>query len=197
MPSSPERLKGAPSASGGPACGRPIQIAHVVLKTARYSESVDWYCRLFQAEIALANPRITFLSYDDEHHRIAIINGGESLKPKLEDAAGVDHFAFSYETLSELLAVYGRLKSQGILPARSINHGMTISFYYRDPDGNRVELQVDNFGKAEAAAYMHSAEFNANPIGTEFDPDELKRRFATGERLTDLLWPTQQTNPST
>jgi catechol 2,3-dioxygenase len=23
---------------------------------------------------------------------------------------------------------------------------MTLSYYYKDPDGNRVELQVDNFG---------------------------------------------------
>jgi catechol-2,3-dioxygenase len=36
------------------------------------------------------------------------------------------------------------LKGAGITPFVSVNHGLTTSFYYRDPDGNGVELQIDN-----------------------------------------------------
>jgi hypothetical protein len=35
-----------------------------------------------------------------------------------------------------------------IRPFYSINHGPTTSLYYTDPDGNRVELLVDNFATA-------------------------------------------------
>ena len=46
--------------------------------------------------------------------------------------------------------------------------------YYRDPDGNRVELQIDNFATAEEGqAWMLSPAFAQNPIGVEYDPDEL------------------------
>jgi hypothetical protein len=52
---------------------------------------------------------------------------------------------------------------------------MTFSYYYKDPDGNHVELQVDNFGAWEKSAeWMRtSPEFAANPIGVFVDPDKV------------------------
>jgi hypothetical protein len=41
-----------------------------------------------------------------------------------------------------------RKKDMRIRPFYSINHGPTTSLYYTDPDGNRVELLVDNFATA-------------------------------------------------
>jgi catechol-2,3-dioxygenase len=54
--------------------------------------------------------------------------------------------AFEYTSCDELLDNYVRLKGLGIVPHASLDHGMTTSFYYVDPDGNSVELQYDNFG---------------------------------------------------
>jgi hypothetical protein len=52
----------------------------------------------------------------------------------------------------------------GIRPFFCVNHGPTTSMYYRDPDGNRVELQIDNFATAEEGqAWMHSPAFDRNP----------------------------------
>ena len=80
--------------------------------------------------------------------------------------------------MGELLGNYERLAARGIRPFRSINHGPTTSMYYVDPDGNRVELQIDNFATAEEGqAWMLSPAFDRNPIGVEFDPDDLVRRF--------------------
>ena len=52
---------------------------------------------------------------------------------------------------------------------------MTFSYYYADPDGNHVELQVDNFGDwAESTEWMRtSEEFKANPIGQFVDPERV------------------------
>jgi hypothetical protein len=59
--------------------------------------------------------------------------------------------------------------------------------YYRDPDANSVELQVDAFGSmAEAKAYMRSDSFRDNPIGVMYDPEELVRRHRAGEPLESL-----------
>jgi len=45
--------------------------------------------------------------------------------------------------------------------------------YYSDPDGNKIEIQVDNFDTPEAAnEFMTSKYFAENPIGTDFDPEE-------------------------
>jgi hypothetical protein len=60
--------------------------------------------------------------------------------------------------------------------------------YYRDPDGNRVELQIDNFTTAdEGRAWMHSPAFDRNPVGVEYDPDELVKRFRSGVPVADLV----------
>lgn len=54
--------------------------------------------------------------------------------------------------------------------------------YYADPDGNQIETQVDNFDTVEEAnAFMMSKEFAENPIGTDFEPEDLIKRLKSGE----------------
>jgi hypothetical protein len=59
--------------------------------------------------------------------------------------------------------------------------------YYKDPDGSRVELQVDTMPSGDAIdAWMRSGEFAANPIGIVFDPEEMVARYEAGEPLETL-----------
>jgi hypothetical protein len=68
-----------------------------------------------------------------------------------------------------------------------VNHGVTTSLYYNDPDGNMLETQVDNFDTAEETnAYMSSPAFMENPIGADFDPEELIGRIEAGEDEANL-----------
>ena len=171
-----------------PSRGRvaPIRLAHIVRRTTRFGEMIVWYRTVLAAEIAHADDMLAFLTYDDEHHRIAIarIPGLEEQSPS---AAGTDHVAFTYADLGDLLQTYSRLKSEGIEPFWSINHGPTTSLYYKDPDGNKVELQVDNFATAdECNAWMRSDAFAANPIGVVLEPDELLARYRAGEPIETL-----------
>ena len=47
--------------------------------------------------------------------------------------------------------------------------------YYADPDGNRIELQIDNFEtEQELADFLHGL-FQTNSIGVDFDPRELAK----------------------
>lgn len=165
----------------------PAKLAHLVLRTPRYREMVDWYCRVLQAEPVFSDAMLTFVTYDDEHHRIAFIN-----LPHLADAdpmaAGVDHVAFTYASMDDLLHTYERLKADGIRPVWCINHGPTTSMYYADPDGTRVELQIDNFDSVEELnAWFGSGVFAKNPIGVEFDPDILARMHRDGVPLAILV----------
>ena len=69
-----------------------------------------------------------------------------------------------------------------------MNHGPTTSIYYRDPDGNELETQVDNFKNAyEATEFMKSESFVHNPIGVEFDPEEFITRLQNGEKEGVLM----------
>jgi len=165
----------------------PAQLAHVVRRTSRFAEMIDWYKAVLGAEVVHADEMLAFLSYDQEHHRIAIAQ-----LPGLEDqpalAAGTDHIAFTHADLGDLLQTYLRLREAGIEPFWCVNHGPTTSMYYKDPDGNKVELQVDNFPTTEATnRWMRSGEFAANPIGVVFDPQELVARYRAGEPLATLV----------
>ena len=83
---------------------------------------------------------------------------------------------------------YRQRKNKGILPFWCINHGLTISLYYKDPDGNVLETQYDVFTENGAAnAYMATPGFSKNPIGADFDPEEFIKRIESGESRDSLV----------
>ena len=158
----------------------PIKFAHVVLRTSQFAEQLEWWTTVLEAKVRYGNDFIAFLSYDDEHHRVAIVH-----MPELADvnrkAAGVEHVAYTMASLDDLFDHYGRLAALDIKPYWTINHGMTLSAYYRDRDENQVEFQVDLCSLDEADEFMRSPAFAANPIGINVDFDDLISRRAAGE----------------
>ena len=151
----------------------PQKFAHAVLATKQLKPMVDWYCAVLCAEVVHSNEMLAFLTYDDEHHRIAIA-AVPGLVDKPRHSVGLDHLAYTYANLGDLVFTYERLKQAGILPVATINHGPTTSMYYRDPDGNRVELQIDNFATVEELkGFFKSDAMRKNPIGVDFNADQL------------------------
>lgn len=164
----------------------PVKFAHVVLKTTRYTEMLEWWKLVLSAAVRHGNDFISFLSYDDEHHRLAIVQLPH-LKERDDSLSGVEHFAFTFASLGDLFAKYQHLTSCGITPYWTINHGMNFSAYYRDPDGNQVELQIDTMSPQTADAFMNSPVFAANPIGIDVDFDALIARFEAGESAESIV----------
>lgn len=165
----------------------PALFAHFVVRTSNFEAMRSWYQTVLNARIVHDNGKLCFMTYDEEHHRLALINVPGLQKPAA-DSWGLNHIAYSYRNIHDLLATYVRLRDQGILPYRPINHGPTVSMYYHDPDGTGVELQVDAFSTKEAAAaYFDSPAFRENPIGVLFDPEELLRAYEAGVPEGDLL----------
>lgn len=165
----------------------PSKLAHYVIRAKRWDQMLQWYRTVFLLETSFEAPVIAFLTYDEEHHRIAFLNTAHLPAPQ-RPQTGIDHVAFSYENLESLLLNWERLKSHGIEPFWCINHGMSTSMYYRDPDGNEIELQVDNFPTMdECKAWFASEAFAANPIGVDFDPDVLLAKLRSGVPEIDLL----------
>ncbi|MGD9661571.1 MAG: VOC family protein [Porticoccaceae bacterium] len=176
----------ATSANTEKAIVSPVKLAHFVVRTSNFKEIVDWYLKVLGAEISYANDQLAFMTYDDEHHRVAVLNiPGLAKQP--DGIVGIHHVAFTYATLNDLMSTYERLKKMDIKPVYVINHGPTTSLYYADPDGNQLEFQIDNYDTVEEAGkFFFSKEFAENPIGVEFDPDELLARLRAGEPESEL-----------
>ncbi len=165
----------------------PALFAHFVLRTSNFAAMRTWYQTVLNARIVHDNGTLCFMTYDDEHHRLALVNVPGLAKPPAE-SWGLNHLAYSYNSLRDLLSTYVRLRDQGIVPFRPINHGPTVSMYYHDPDGTGIELQVDTFPtKQEAQAWFGRDEFKENPIGVLFDPEELLKAFEAGVPQDELL----------
>ena len=170
----------------------PRKMSHIVLNTNQIPAMRDWYCTVLGAEVVQENERLCFISYDDEHHRIAFANPGPlAAQPPWANGrpaqVGFNHVAFNFASLDELLGHYTRLKGLGIVPHWCVNHGPTTSLYYRDPDGNRVELEVDNFAELkDCKDFMKGEAFARDMRGPEIDPEQLIARLRAGATAAEL-----------
>ncbi|MBV8179379.1 MAG: VOC family protein [Mycobacterium sp.] len=182
----------------------PFYLAHWVVKTARAQEMIDWYGHVFGAHVVHEDNSIAFLTWDEESHRLALIKVPGPVKfafplAKLRRKVyGVDHLAFTFDSLSRLLHKWEELKEIGIEPVWSINHGPTTSLYYEDPDGIRLEFQVENFATAqETMDYFGTRAFADNPIGVNVDPGYLLEQLRAGTPEHELLKQGAGTRPGT
>lgn len=166
----------------------PQKLAHVVFRTNDLATMKSWYETVLEATAMFANDKLAFLTYDDEHHRLALIATEEYTPKPATTSVGFYHVAFTYGGLGELLDTYERLAAEGILPTRTINHGPTLSFYYRDPDGNDVELQIDRFATSdEVTDWIGKGYFAQDQIGKLVEPADLRRRLEGGEPVASIL----------
>ncbi|MDT7632501.1 MAG: hypothetical protein QOI50_4431 [Pseudonocardiales bacterium] len=133
----------------------PYKLSHAVLRTAHLDETIRHYELLLNARVILdQRPHAAALSYDEEHHRIALVavpaapvdhGTGEGIRMTddtgtvgldLSSTPGLEHLAFTFESLGALLGLYARAKAAGFKPVYWINHGPSLSIYYADPDGH-------------------------------------------------------------
>jgi catechol-2,3-dioxygenase len=103
----------------------------------------DFYTRVLGFAVtdrgALGELTIVFLSLDPrEHHQIILATGRK-------DAAfnPINQISFRLAELADLKAMARRLRDEGAQDISPISHGNALSVYFRDPEGNRLELFVD------------------------------------------------------
>ena len=164
------------------------RFAHVVLQTNRLAEMRDWYCTVLGAHVVYENPGMCFVTFDEEHHRLALVaSPADPFVERTPLTVGLQHTAFTFDGLPALLGTFERLRAAGIEPVVPIAHGVTTSLYYRDPDGNSVELQIDNFADPDdATAYMTGPEYAADPVGPSFDPAAMADALRSGTDPAEL-----------
>lgn len=162
---------------------------HTTFTTLRLDEMVDWYEKVAGLVPVFWGDGAAWLSNDAANHRIALLSPPGLKHPEDKGhTTGIHHTAFEYATFDQWLDNYVRLRDHGILPWLTLDHGMTMSVYYQDPDGNGVEIQVDSFGDwADSKQWINaSIEFATNPIGTYFDPDKLVAARAQGLSFQEI-----------
>jgi catechol-2,3-dioxygenase len=166
------------------------KLAHIVLQTGQLPVLRDWYLKVLDAHVVFENDMLSFMTFDEEHHRLAIAQLPQPT-PRTSTTVGLAHSAYTFGSLESLLTKYEDLKEEGILPRVPVQHGCTTSIYYRDPDENMVELQIDNMPADEATEYLGGEEVRRDPFGPSFDPDAMLAALRAGtpeSELTTRSW---------
>lgn len=78
------------------------------LQTNQLAAVKDWYIKVLDAHVVYENPMISFLAFDEEHHRLAIAQV-PGLVERTPLTVGLFHLAFTFDSLGELLAKYEEL----------------------------------------------------------------------------------------
>ncbi|HWA60895.1 MAG TPA: VOC family protein [Caulobacteraceae bacterium] len=119
-------------------------LGHVVLKVADRSRSEAFYGGVLGLPVVARfedGPKMAFFSLGD-HHNFAVMEVG----PGAASAAnqpGLHHVAFKIgESLDDLREAKAHLEGAGVV-VTPIDHEVTKSLYFDDPDGNNVEVYVD------------------------------------------------------
>ncbi|UCI19938.1 VOC family protein [Mesorhizobium sp. B2-1-8] len=158
------------------------KLQHYGLTTSNLDTVIDWYGKVLGMTVnhrstlpAAAAGRapfsaFAFITNDESDHRIVFFETPSAGQPDGRRPAGLQHVAFEYETLDDLLGTYVRLKGLGIEPTFAADHGLGTSFYYDDPDRNVIELNVNNYGNPwTAAEHLRTAP----PTRMNIDPDKM------------------------
>jgi catechol-2,3-dioxygenase len=83
---------------------------------------------------------MVFLSRNPEEHHQLVLNPRPS-RQVVESP--LDHISFRVSTLDDVRRFYCRLITSPEIVVDAVSHGTTWSLYFRDPEGNRLELFCD------------------------------------------------------
>jgi len=140
------------------------KLGHVVLKVRDAKKSRDFYTQTLGLKVAHENLErgAVFLSFGAEHHELALFQLASGETPAAEQP-GLHHMAWQLGSFEELQAAYRELVDLGIPVESTVEHNVTRSVYFPDPDGNRVELYCDRVSNGfEAMQTLGPARYDLN-----------------------------------
>ncbi len=117
-------------------------LSHVVLYVNDLDKMVAFYRDVLGLIQYHEHPgRMVFLTPDPDidDHQLALAKGREG------DAKIIAHIAWRVDTPADVKAFYERFKAEGVPIHHCVSHayeemGNTVSCYFLDPDGNRIEI---------------------------------------------------------
>ena len=123
----------------------PIErVGHVVIKMRDLDEAKRFYRDILGMKITDEREDFgVFFRFQEYHHDIAVFKVDDDATLPHQNQVGLAHVAMvadSYDTVKEM---YQRLKEHDVPIVRTVDHGITRSVYFKDPDGNELEIYCE------------------------------------------------------
>ncbi len=121
------------------------RIGHVHLKVSDLDRAVRFYRDVLGFELQqYYGNQAAFLSAGGYHHHIGL-NTWESQggPPPAPGTTGLYHLAILLPNRRELARTFKRVLENGVRIDGASDHGVSEAIYFRDPDGNGIEIYRD------------------------------------------------------
>ena len=123
----------------------PKYLGHVNIYVRNAERSQQWYEDVLGLHTYDLIPgRAAFMSADlNQSHEVALMQVGDDAPGQQKGQVGLNHMAWMMESLDNLKECYLRLKERHIPIEHISDHGISIGIYFRDPDGNGLEVSYE------------------------------------------------------
>jgi len=141
------------------------QLTHVGVFARDIEKMTTFYTDVFGLTVTdqgdlPGDRKIVFMSNDpDEHHQFVLVSG----RPNDDSMMAAQQLSFLVDTLDDVRTLHDKVKAASMEITQQSCHGNALSVYFKDPDGNRVEI------------YTHTPWHIPQPHAVPFDisrPDE-------------------------
>ena len=124
---------------------RPKYLGHVNIYVRNVERSHKWYEDVLGLHTYDYMPgRAAFMSADQEQsHEVALMQVGDDAPLQQKRQVGLNHMAWMMHSLDDLKDAYQRLKELDVPIEHVSDHGISIGVYFRDPDGNGIEVSYE------------------------------------------------------
>jgi catechol-2,3-dioxygenase len=121
-----------------------LAFSHMGIYVTDLARMEDFYTRLLGFTVTdrgdLGTTKLVFLSRDPkEHHQIVLASG----RPGELRFNPINQISFRMAEFAGLREMHRRLQHEGVQEMAPVSHGNALSVYFRDPEGNRIELFID------------------------------------------------------
>lgn len=123
----------------------PKHLGHVNIYVRNAERSRQWYEEILGLHTYDFKPGwAAFMSADiNQSHEVALMQVGDDAPLQQKGQVGLNHMAWMMHSLDDLKELYQRLKDKNVPIDHISDHGISVGIYFRDPDGNGVEVSYE------------------------------------------------------
>ncbi len=140
-----------------------VTLGHVVFYVRDLEKSATFYQNVVGLEVVgrIFGGRAAMLTGGVTHHELLLIEVGAAPGPLHGKRIGLYHVGWNVgESLDDLRQTRDRIQANGYDIEGMSDHTVSQSLYLRDPDGNEIELFVDDPG----VDWRHTREWMETPV---------------------------------